>query len=349
MYRDHTVGVVVPAYNEERFVGATVSELPDFVDRIYLVDDASTDDTWAEMNRASPRASIVEASGRTDGSGGASDALDRGALDGRASEVRTHGNVICIRHDRNRGAGGAVKTGYLAALTDGVEIVATVDGDGQMDPGLLSRILDPIVEGQAGYAKGDRFSRPDILGEMPWFRLFGNVLLTMLTRIATGYWGLSDPQNGFTAVSRDALLEADVGSLWEYYGYMNQLMARLNTAGVHVADVPVPTTYGDEESDIEYLQYIRKVSWLLLASLVVRVRSKYADERLHPVAACYALGTLGGLSGVVREIRRTRGRDGTDRDTARSLRWVSMSLLWVVGMALDAMAEPNGRTGGDER
>lgn len=289
MYRDHSVAVVVPAYNEENFVGDVARGLPDFVDRIYLVDDASTDGTWTAMCDVSATGDEATATVET-----VSDGLGRNVLTDRVSDYQTDGRLTRIRHAENRGAGGAVKTGYLAALEDEIDVVATIDGDGQMDAALLPRILDPIVENRAGYAKGDRLAGASVVREMPPFRLFGNLLLTGLTRIATGYWGLSDPQNGFTAISREALLEADVESLWEYYGYMNQLLGRLNAASVGVVDVPMPSSYGDEESGIDYTEYIQKVSWLLLVTFCSRLRRKYADgaERRRRLA----IGT--GVVGV---------------------------------------------------
>ncbi|WP_158059002.1 glycosyltransferase family 2 protein [Halorussus halophilus] len=309
MYRDHSVGVVVPAYNEENFVAGVVRELPAFVDEIYLVDDASTDGTWAAMLGISGAKSHPQRSG-TQRLSTASDGLGRGLLADRVADYETDGRLTRIRHAENRGAGGAVKTGYLAALEDEVDIVATIDGDGQMDAALLPRILDPVVEGRAGYAKGDRLAGVSLVHEMPPFRLFGNLLLTGLTRIATGYWKLSDPQNGFTAISREALLEADVESLWEYYGYMNQLLARLNAAGVGVADVPMASSYGDEVSGIDYVEYIRKVSWLLLVSFLLRLRRKYVDEDWQGKRLAISTGLVGvALALLARSVRAEEGRN----------------------------------------
>lgn len=338
MYRNHTVGVVIPAYNEEAFVGDVVRDLPEFVDATYLVDDASTDATWREIGEA-----MRERTGRENATPRTRSGLIKrasGSLEDRVAKSETLDGMTRLRHRENRGAGGAIKTGYLAALEDGADVVATVDADGQMDVDRLPDVLDPVVTGRAGYAKGNRFADRNVVREMPPFRLFGNTLLTGLTRVASGYWGLSDPQNGFTAVSRDALLAIDVENLWEYYGYMNQLMAQLNAAGVRIADVSMPAAYGDEESGIDYPRYIRRVSGLLLVSFLRRLRTKYADRGLHPVPVFYSVGILAGVGSVLRWLL-SRGSDrggGSQRAAARG--FGQSVAAFAVAVALDVVAGP---------
>jgi glycosyltransferase involved in cell wall biosynthesis len=285
MYRNHTVAVVLPAYNEASHVGPTMASLPSFVDRIYVVDDASTDDTWTEIRRHA--------------------AALNGDVDG------DHDRVVTVRHESNRGAGGALKTGYRRALADRLDIVVTMDADGQMDPGELDRLLDPLVEDRADYAKGDRLSRPDDRAGMPRYRLLGNAVLTLLTRVASGYWRTSDPQNGYTAVTREALAAVNVEALYDYYGYCNEMLVRLNAAGMRVADVPMPARYGDEDSHISLSAYVPKVSVILLSSFLWRCRTKYLEDGLHPVAAYYlaamGAGALGLVSVLLAEVSETLG------------------------------------------
>lgn len=350
MYRDHTVGLVIPAYNEEGFVGDVVREIPDIVDAVFLVDDASTDGTWAEMGRAMREVTRTSGAADTaaepnpdqtpesDAGARVSDPLE-GSMTQMARAIRRRGTVADggdspgarvdavdrvgrmtrLRHAENRGAGGAIKTGYLVAMWSGVDLVATVDGDGQMDIDRLPALLDPLASGEAGYAKGDRFAGREGLGEMPTFRLFGNVLLTGLTRLASGYWRLSDPQNGFTAVRRDVLEAVDVEGLWEYYGYMNHLMAQLNAADVTIADVPMPATYGDEESSIDYPQYIRRVSLLLLLSYCWRLWTKYAEWPPDPALVGYVSSLLSAANGLRRLPSAVRGEEGSTRDVGLRL------------------------------
>jgi len=193
MYRNHAVAAVVAARNEAPFIDDVVDAMPAFVDRIYVVDDASEDDT---------RAVALGAAAGSPADEPAKWCPERRRLDSRVAETDQAGRVAVLSHDEQRGAGGAVKTGYLAALDGDADLVATVDGDGQMDPRRLDRFLDPLVDGDADYAKGTRLSRCEHTAGMPAFRLFGNRLLTLLCRLSSGYWSLTDPVNGYTAIRR---------------------------------------------------------------------------------------------------------------------------------------------------
>lgn len=280
MYNARTIGVVIPAYNEERFVDGVIREIPEFVDRVYVVDDGSQDRT-VEVSIAAAentRAKAASADGLlTDGTG-EEFTSESAPLSRRITESHAVGRVVVLRHGENRGAGGAVKTGYLAALAEEVNIVATIDADGQMDPNTLQRFLDPIVEGDADYTKGNRFAREGYWRDMPRFRLFGNVVLTALTRVASGYWNVTDPQNGYTAINRSTLERVDIEQLFEYYGYVNDLLVRLNVAGATVTDVPLPAVYDEEESHIDYGDYIPKVSVMLLRGFLWRLQANYSDR-----------------------------------------------------------------------
>ena len=301
MYREHTVGVVVPAYNEEGFIGDVIKEMPEYVDRVYVIDDASTDGTWTEILAAATKdaesmARPKSAEPTLVADGGA------GLLSQRAMVRDPIGRVVPIQHRENRGAGGAIKTGYLAAMADAVDITVTVDGDGQMDVSLMSRLLDPIVDDQGDYAKGNRLLYKEYRSAMPKFRFVGNSILTFLTKIASGYWKTMDPQNGYTAISKYALENAGIEDMYEYYGYCNDLLVKLNTKGMRVADVAMPAVYGEEASSIRYSTYIRKVSGMLLRNFLWRLKVKYLVLDFHPLALFYffgagtaVFGTLGGL------------------------------------------------------
>ncbi|WP_435552235.1 glycosyltransferase family 2 protein [Natrinema sp. CGMCC1.2065] len=299
MYRNASVGVVLPAYNEEGFVGDVIREMPAYVDRIYAIDDRSTDGTWDEIREAA-RADATAAE-RGDG-----ETVDRLVADGGASALTNRaavhdaiGRVVPIKHTENRGAGGAIKTGYLAALADGVDATVTVDADGQMDLSQMQRLLDPIVDGGADYAKGNRLLSREYRDAMPRFRFVGNAVLTFLTKIASGYWKTMDPQNGYTAISHDALAAIEVENLYEYYGYCNDLLVKLNVHGMRVADVAMPAVYGDEESSITYWRYIPKVSSMLLRNFLWRLKTKYLVLDFHPLALFYLFGAATATTGVL--------------------------------------------------
>lgn len=331
MYREHTVGVVVPAYNEEGHVGAVVDAIPAFVDRIYVVDDASTDGTWDEIRRHAEHEPATEWGTLGERSSQRVPTLTQ--LSDGGTDV---GSVVPIRHETNRGAGGALKTGYRHALADGMDLTATIDGDGQMDLTQLPLLLDPLVRDEADYAKGDRLGRDDRRG-MPRFRLAGNFLLTLLTRVASGYWQTSDPQNGYTAITYEALSAVDIGSLYEYYGYCDELLVRLNVADMRVANVAMASVYGDETSGISYSSYIPKVSGMLFRNFRWRLRTKYLGDTPHPLAACYLAGGVSGVFGLLSALRTSLSLAGqTEPDSTR--RGVTRTLAAVVFAVVSLLA-----------
>jgi glycosyltransferase involved in cell wall biosynthesis len=238
MYRDLQIAVVIPAYNEASKIAATVRSVPELADHIYVIDDASTD-TTGEVARAC----------------------------GRAAEV--------IRHDRNRGVGAAISTGYRRALADGADVAVVMAGDGQMDPDDLPSLLAPIASGEADYVKGNRFKHPDVWSQMPPSRIVGNVLLSAATRVTSGYTHVFDSQCGYTAIHRRALAAIDLDVLWARYGYPNDLLSRLYVAGVRVVDVPVRPIYGEHwRSGIHLGNALHPLPWVLLRSWGTRIAAQ---------------------------------------------------------------------------
>jgi glycosyltransferase involved in cell wall biosynthesis len=248
MFSGLRIAVVVPAFNEELNVARTVRGVPRFVDHVLVVDDASADRTFVEASRA----------GR------------------RGLEV--------LRHPRNRGVGAAIATGYRRALELDVDAAAVMAGDGQMDPADLPRLIAPLVDGRADYVKGNRFAGGDVLGVMPPARLVGNVALSLLTKVTSGYWHLFDSQCGYTVASRRALGVIDADGLFPRYGYPNDLLARLNAAQLRVEDVPVRAVYGPNwRSGIGWSTVIYPMSFVLLRSFARRLWHAHAHR--PPVAA----------------------------------------------------------------
>ena len=299
MYENTAVGVVVPAHNEAAHIGEVIGSIPSFVDRCYVVDDCSTDGTWAEiMAQVEPNAPrpVVTADGGVDrdppdgrGGGGATPAADAvevgiarsstgdgvGLSASPGPDGEYEDTVVPVRHRVNRGRGGAVKTGYHLALVEGMDVVAVMDGDGQMDPDVLDRIIDPVVAGDADYAKGNRLVDPDHWAAMSRWRLFGNAVLSLLTKVASGYWRMRDPQNGYTAVSAETLADVGVDHLYEDYGFLNDVLVRMGAHGKRVVDVPMTAVYEDEESGIQYRSFVPKLSWLLLCLFMWRLWTTY--------------------------------------------------------------------------
>lgn len=323
MYENHTVGVVVTAYNENGHVGEVIDTMPEFVDRVYVVDDGSTDGTWAEIRRHAARANA--------------DPIDDPPL--TATGVELAPRVVPIRHERNTGVGGAMKTGYRRARADGVGVVASMDGDGQMDPAELSRILDPVIEGRVGYAKGNRLWYRDSRRGMSRWRLFGNAVLSLLTKASSGYWGMADPQNGYTAISRDVLAAIPLEQLTDDYGFLNDLLATLNIYDVPIADVAHRAKYADEQSHIRYSRFVPGLSWLLLRNFLRRLKLKYLVFDFHPVVIGYAFGTAAVGAGLVLAVSAVSAAAGTGngvlRGAAALIVFFLAGVLLVLSLALD--------------
>lgn len=275
MYQGLRVAVVVPAHNEERLIGKTLRTMPALVDRVFVVDDASTDTTSA-----------------------------------RAEEVGDP-RVTVIRHEKNTGVGGAIITGHRRVLEEGLDVSVVMAGDAQMDPDYLPALLDPIAEGTAQFSKANRFYARSSTGDMPRHRVVGNVILSVMTKFSSGYYHLFDPQNGYTALHRDALSRLDLDAISTDYSFENSLLIHLNVLRVPARDVPIPAVYGEEVSGMR----LRRVIPMLLHTLVrgywMRIWRKYVFPSFAPFALLFfgglLLGGLGVLATVVLTVLAVRG------------------------------------------
>ncbi|MCG8420974.1 MAG: glycosyltransferase family 2 protein [Proteobacteria bacterium] len=240
MYRDLSVAVVIPAFNEERAISHTLRDVPEFVDRVIVIDDASSDAT----------ASIAQ----------------QRALCGDVESLEI------VRHPINCGVGRAIVTGYHRVLHGGLDVAVVMAGDGQMDSADLTSLLDPIADGRADYTKGNRFLHRDVWRVMPPSRIVGNILLSTATKITSGYWHVFDSQCGYTAITRHALEQIDLERVFSRYGYPNDVLARLHASGMRVVDVPVRPIYGpDWKSGIRLHTVIHPVAFVLLRSWTARL------------------------------------------------------------------------------
>jgi glycosyltransferase involved in cell wall biosynthesis len=273
-----TVAVVVPAYDEETLVGTTITGMPEFVDRIIVVDDASKDGTAAAA---------------------------RSAGDGR---------VEVLTHERNSGVGAAIVTGYRRAVEDGMDVVCVMAADNQMDPEDLQKIALPVVRGEVEYAKANRLITGEAWRVIPRSRYLGNAVLSFLTKIASGYWHVADSQSGYTAASREILSQLDLERIYRGYGFPNDMLVHLNVWNARVRDIPSRPVYGvGERSGIKIRKVVPRISWLLIKGFFWRMREKYVIRDFHPLVFFYVLGflmTILGLAlGIVEVVLRIMGNE----------------------------------------
>ena len=285
MYRTRKVAVVVPAFNEQAHISSTLSGIPAFVDVVYVVDDASTDSTADSVRQFATR----NPEPANPAHRARPQLATRNSLTGATP-------VVLIRQAVNLGVGAAIATGYERAVRDGMDIAVVMAGDNQMDPAELTRLLDPIVDGRADYTKGDRTScREHLVGMSPW-RRFGNRLLRWLTCIAVGNTQVKDPQNGYTAASRELLTMLPLARLYPRYGYCNQLLAWVSAQHKRLVEVPMPSRYLGEKSKIRYRTYIPKLLWLLTRLTAARLGRRHSADCRRPDAAASVAARRTGAS-----------------------------------------------------
>jgi glycosyltransferase involved in cell wall biosynthesis len=257
------VAVVVPAFDEERLIATTLAGIPEFVDRVIVVDDASRD--------------------------------------GTAQSARATGDsrVDVISHDKNQGVGAAILTGYRRALDEGIDVTCVMAGDNQMDPSDLEAIAGPVARGEVDYSKANRLFTGRAWELIPHTRYLGNAVLSLLTKIASGYWHVADSQSGYTAVGRDTLELLDLDRIYPRYGFPNDMLVHLNVINARVRDIPSRPVYGvGETSGIRLSRVIPAISWLLTKAFFWRMREKYVIRDFHPLVFFYVFGMLFSLLGL---------------------------------------------------
>jgi glycosyltransferase involved in cell wall biosynthesis len=256
MYQEKTICVVVPAHNEEALIEGTLRSIPPYVDRIICVDDASSDGTRRIVERVASE-------------------------DGRIS-------LLC--HEFNQGVGGAIVSGYKKAVELEMAVTAVMAGDAQMDPDDLTDIIQPIAEGSADYSKGNRLFQGEAWEMIPRYRYLGNSFLSLLTKIASGYWHIADSQSGYTAVSLAVLKRIDLDSIYKRYGMPNDMLIKLNQYDLRVRDVHVRPVYNiGEKSGIRLRSVIPRITWLLFRGFWQRLYFKYVIKDFHPLVFFYIL------------------------------------------------------------
>lgn len=257
MYRGKSIGVVVPAHNEEVLISRTVNSMPEFVDRIIVVNDCSSDRTKEVVSALADK-------------------------DQR---------VLLINHETNGGVGKAIGTGYIWCRDHEIDIAVVMAGDGQMDPADLPSLLDPVVDDLTDYSKGNRLVTGEAWKKIPRTRYIGNSALTFLTKIASGYWAVTDSQTGYTALNRRALNILPLEDIYPRYGMPNDFLVTLNIYNMRVVDVPVTPVYGiGEKSGIRVRKVLFSIGYLLLCLFVKRMVQKYIIRDFHPLVLFYTFG-----------------------------------------------------------
>ena len=270
MYLDKTIAVVIPAYNEQLLIGKVVETMPEFVDHIVIVDDVSTDNTIT----------VVE------------------------GLMLTNVKITLLKHQQNQGVGAAISTGYIWARDNGIDVTAVMAADFQMDPDDLHRFVQPVCEGKYHYTKGNRLFRGESWEMIPHHRYLGNSFLSLLTKIASGYWHIADSQSGYTAISLQALKAIDLEGIYPRYGMPNDILIKLNIANFRVKDVSTRPVYKvGEVSGIKIRRVIFTIPWILFKGFWVRMFQKYVIRDFHPLVFFYSLGVLFGIATVFLAIR----------------------------------------------
>ncbi len=298
------VAVVIPSYKVTDHILSVIERMPDYVWRIYAVDDACPN--------------------------GSGDFVERHCTDPR---------VVVLRHAQNKGVGGAVMTGYRAAIDDGAAVIVKVDGDGQMDPELLPDFIMPILAGDADYTKGNRFYDLTEIGRMPPVRIFGNAVLSLLAKLSTGYWDVFDPTNGYTAIHADVARRLPFDRISERYFFETDVLFRLGTYRAVVVDVPMDAVYADEVSNLkisrilgEFLRkHVRNFGKRIFYNYFLRDVSLASIELLVGMAVMIFGVLFGGYHWYLSSVHETATPVGTVMVAALSFLAGLQLLLAFVG------------------
>ena len=259
MYKNKLIAAIIPCYNEETQIMKVIDSMPNFVDFLVMINDASLDKTLDIIN----------------------------------DSIEKNSKIKLIEHKKNQGVGGAIASGYKWAIDNNIDIAVVMAGDAQMDPNDLQDILDPVANDEADYSKGNRLFSGQVYKIMPKIRYIGNSILSLLTKIASGYWQIADSQNGYTAINKKALTAINWDKMYKRFGQPNDLLVMLNIYNFRVKDVHINPVYDiGEKSGIKIHRVIFTISWLLIKRFFWRIKEKYIIRDFHPLVFFYFFGIL---------------------------------------------------------
>jgi len=312
MIKNKKIAVVIPSYRVKNFLREVVLDLPEFIDFVIVVDDKCPEESYKEVEN-----------------------LDK---------------VFVIHHEVNQGVGGAVVSGYKKAINLNADIVVKIDGDGQMDSNYILPLITPLLENKADYTKGNRFRDFKALKSMPKIRLFGNSVLSFLIKMASGYWSMMDPTNGFTAITKETLLDLDLDKLSKRYFFESDMLINLNIENKVVRDISMPAKYGDEESNLDIKKVAIKFPPKIIKGLSKRLFLKYFIYNFNMASIYMILGfpmlIFGIVFGVIEWIRAINENINTPTGT------IMLSVLPIIlgvefllqAINIDIQSEPKDKS-----
>ncbi len=261
MLHEKIIGVVIPSYKVRKFLKKVVSDLPEYIDYIIVIDDACPENSF--------------------------------------QVVQGIEKVVLVKHNVNSGVGAAVISGYKKALELDVDIVIKIDGDGQMDNNHIPSLILPLIQGEADYTKGNRFRDFKALKEMPKIRLFGNSVLSFLSKVASGYWSIMDPTNGFTAITKESIEILDLDKISQRYFFESDMLINLNINNKVVKDISMPAQYGEEKSSLSVKKIILQFPPKIIKGLMKRIFYKYYIYNFDMASIYIILGLPLFLFGMI--------------------------------------------------
>ncbi len=301
MYKGAKVAAVVPAYKEEKMIAQVIKTMPAYVDFIVIVDDCSPDDT----------SNVAKSVGDP--------------------------RVTVIRHEVNQGVGGAIITAHTEAMRLGSDVNVVMAGDAQMDPDYLPGLLDKVTDEGYGFAKANRFYSAESFDGMPKYRIFGNIILSFLTKAASGYWHLFDPQNGYTAIRSEILRRIPFEKVAKRYSFENDLLIHLNILQVPACDVSIPAVYGSEVSSIRLSKVVPELVSLLVGGFWRRIWYRYVLWSFSPIALLLFAGVLAVIFGMGIAIWTITEIVQTGQSTAATVMLAALPILIGTQMLISAL------------